>query len=186
MLLDIFYCQLPLSEFREQFLLEINKFKPNFEDKALEKIITKIAKTFLVETSFTNKVVDLDHILNTCHLDFEINLVESETFPSSDHLISHTIVGGFIIPGEEELKQNKNDLWAANVGVAIIKDSKTVYSLIYDLRVHFDKESFSQKSGLDLTDVDEYSLAYSIFYNKCLEIAQNQMLEIEIGPPIQD
>ena len=105
MLLDIFYCQLPLSEFREQFLLEINKFKPNFEDKALEKIITKIAKTFLVETSFTNKVVDLDHILNTCHLDFEINLVESATFPSSDHLISHTIVGGFIIPGEEELKK---------------------------------------------------------------------------------
>ena len=185
MLLDIFYCQLPLSEFREQFLLEINKFKPNFEDKTLEKIITKIAKTFLVETSFTNKVVDLDHILNTCHLDFEINLVESETFPSSDHLINHIIIGGLIIPGEET-KQNKNDLWDANVGVAIIKDSKTVYSLIYDLRVHFDKESFSQKSGLDLTDVDEYSLAYSIFYNKCLEIAQNQMLEIEIGPPIQD
>ena len=165
MLWASFYCQLPLSEFKEQFLLEIKKFKPNFEDKALEKMITKIAKTFLVEKSFTNKVVDLDHILNNFRLDFEINLVKSETLPSSNHLINHIIIGG-LLRLVEQPKPNKNDLWAANVGVAIKKDSKNVYSLVYDLRVHFDKQSFAQRTGLDLTDIDEYTLAYSIFYNK--------------------
>ena len=31
------------------------------------------------------------------------------------------------------------------------KDSETVYSLIYDLRVHFDKTSFTEKAGMDLS-----------------------------------
>ena len=185
MLLASFYCQLPLSEFKNQFLLEINKFKPSFEDKDLEKMITKIAKTFFVEESFTNKVVDLENISNNCHLDFERDLVKSETLPSSNHLINQIIIGGLLRPGEEP-EPNKNDLWAANIGVAIKKDSKTVYSLVYDLLVHFDKQSFAQRTGLDLKDIDEETLAYSIFYNKCLEIAQNEMIEMEIDDPIEE
>ena len=174
MLLPLFSCNLPLSGYKNQFIVEINKFKPNFNDKALEKMITKIAKTYSVESSYTNKIVDLNHILNNCHLDFEIDLVQSETLPASSHLIAHIIVGGLIIPGQTP-KKNKNDLWAANVGVAIKKDAKHVYSLVYDLNVHFDKESFMEKSGLDLSDVNEQELVNSIFYNKCLEIAEKQM-----------
>ena len=43
------FCQLPLHQFREQFLKEINKFKPNFGDKVLEKTITKAAKSYPIE-----------------------------------------------------------------------------------------------------------------------------------------
>ena len=105
--------------------------------------------------------------------------------PASDHLISHIIVGGLIIPGEEQ-KQTKNDLWAADVGVVLEKDSESVYSLLYRLTVHVDKDSFALKSGLDLTEVDEEDLVNSIFYNECLEIAENQMADIEIGPEIEE
>ena len=178
-LLPLFYCQLPLYKFKEQFLLEIKKFKPDFGDKTLDKEITKIAKTYVVESSYTNKIVDLNHVLNNCHLDFEINLVKSETLPSSDHLINHIIVGGLIIPGQKP-SQNKNDLWAGNVGVAIKKDANTVYSLVFDLRVHFEKSSFIEKAGIDLSDINEDDLVNSIFYNKCLEIAEKEMSELVI------
>ena len=174
MIWSLYFCQLPLDKFKGQFLEEINKFKPDFGDKVLEKTITKVAKTYLVEASFTNKVVDLNNIFDTCHLDFEINLVKSEDFPASNHLINHIIIGGLIIPGQE-YKPNKNDLWAGNVGVAIKKDSQTIYSLIYDLKVHFDKTSFTEKAGEDLSEVDEELIVHSIFYNKCLEIAEKEM-----------
>ena len=186
MLFPLFYCQFPLNEFKSQFLLEINKFKPKFEDKALEKIVNKIAKTFLVQSSYTNKVVDLNNILKTCHLDFEINLVKSETLPASNHLINHIIVGGLIRPGMPNV-QNKNDLWHGNVGVVLKKDEKTVYSLLYNLSVHFDKNSFIQKSGIDLSDVNERVLVNAIFYNKCLELMESQMspIEIDVKEPIK-
>ena len=171
MLLPLFSCQLPLNEFKDQFILEINKFKPNFGDKTLEKAITKIAKTYFVESSYTNKIVNLNNILDNCGLDFEVNLVKSETFPASDHLIAHIIVGGLIIPGETP-KKNKNDLWASYVGVTLKKDETNVYSLVYDLRVHFEKSTFIEKSGLNLSDIDERDLVKSIFYNKCLEIME--------------
>ena len=128
----------------------------------------------MVQSSYTNKVVDLNHIFNTCHLDFEINLVKSDVLPASNHLIAHIIVGGLIIPGQEQ-KPIKNDLWAANVGVVLENDLNTVYSLIYDLKVHFDKKSFVEKSGLDLDNISEETLVNSIFYNKCLEIAEKEM-----------
>ena len=174
------FSELPIYKFKDQFIEEINKFKPDFGDKVLEKTITKIAKTYTVEASFTNKVVDLNNIFDTCHLDFEINLVESEDLPASNHLIAHIIVGGLIIPGQE-YKPRKNDLWAGNVGVAIKKDSETVYSLVYDLRVHFDKTSFIEKAGVDLSEVDEELMVHSIFYNKCLEIAEKEMAPIKIS-----
>ena len=174
------FSELPIYKFKDQFIEEINKFKPDFGDKVLEKTITKIAKTYSVEASFTNKVVDLNNIFDTCHLDFEINLVKSEELPASNHLIAHIIVGGLIIPGQE-YKPKKNDLWAGNVGVAIKKDSETVYSLVYDLRVHFDKTSFTEKAGVDLSEVDEELMVHSIFYNKCLEIAEKEMAPIKIS-----
>ena len=181
LIFSLFYCQLPLNEFKEQFILEINKFKPKYDDKILEKNINKFAKTYLVQSSYTNKVVELNHIFNTCHLDFEINLVKSDVLPASNHLIAHIIVGGLIIPGQEQ-KPIKNDLWAANVGVVLENDLNTVYSLIYDLKVHFDKKSFVEKSGLDLDNISEETLVNSIFYNKCLEIAENEMSLIGILP----
>ena len=100
--------------------------------------------------------------------------------PASNHLIAHIIVGGLIIPGQE-YKPNKNDLWAGNVGVAIKKDSETVYSLVYDLRVHFDKKSFTEKAGIDLSEIDKDLIIHSIFYNKYLEIAEKEMEPIKIS-----
>ena len=178
MLWSLNFCQLPLDKFREQFLEEVNKFKPDFGDKVLEKTITKAAKAYPIEAIFTNKVVDLNNILKTCHLDFEINLVKSENLPASNHSIKHLIKGGVILPGEE-YKPIKNELWVGNVGVAIRKDSNSVYLLIYDLTVHFDKTSFSDISGLDLSEVDGNLIVYSIIYNKCLEIAETEMMPIQ-------
>ena len=175
MLWSLYICQLSL--FKEQFIEEINKFKPDFGDKMLNKIITKIAKAYLVESSYTVKTVDLNNILNNCGLDFEVNLVKSQNFPASNHLISHIIVGGLIIPGQE-YKPRKNDLWAWYVGVVLRKDSNHVYSLVYDLRVHFDKTSFIEKSGLDLSEVDERLIVQSIFYNKCLKIVETEIQSI--------
>ena len=83
--------------------------------------------------------------------------------------------------------QNKNDLWHGNVGVVLKKDEKTVYSLLYNLSVHFDKNSFIQKSGIDLSDVNERVLVNAIFYNKCLELMESQMspIEIDVKEPIK-
>ena len=86
-------------------------------------------------------------------------------------------MGGLIIPGQE-YKPRKNDLWAGYVGVVLRKDSNHVYSLVYDLRVHFDKTSFIEKSGLDLSEVDERLIVQSIFYNKCLKIVETEIQSI--------
>ena len=126
-IIALFNCELPLYKFKEQFILEINKFKPNYDDKILEKNINKFAKTYLVESYYTNKEVDLDHIYYTCHLDFEIDLVKSEILPASNHLINQIIIGGVIIPGEEPTSII-NDLWAANIGVVLEYNSNIVHS----------------------------------------------------------
>jgi hypothetical protein len=172
-LLTITSSQVALSRYKTQFLTEIESFRPKFLDKNTEKLVTKVAKTYTVESSYTNKEVDLDNVFSNCHLDFEINLVQSSILPASDHLINHIIVGGLLIPGQEPV-QRKNDLWAGNVGVVLEKDFRTVYSLVFDLRVHYDKESFLQKLGVDL-DVDDRTLVNAIFYNKCLDLAKNLM-----------
>ena len=184
--LNISSSQLDFGSFKDQFLLEIEKFKPNLTDKNLEKMITKIAKTYFVEERHTNKVVDLNHILANCGLDFETKLVKSSTLPASAHLINHIIKGGLIRPGQQPVR-TKNDLWMAYVGVVLKKDSQHVYSLLFDLRVHFEKSTFIQKSGLYLKDIDERVLVNSIFYNKCLEIAERVMSPIIFKPePIKE
>ena len=54
-LLSLFTCQ-SLGLFKEQFLLEINKFKPSLKDKSLEKMIVKFAQLYTVEHSQSLKL----------------------------------------------------------------------------------------------------------------------------------
>ena len=98
-LLSLFTCQ-SLGLFKEQFLFEINKFKPSLKDKNLEKIIVKFAQLYTVEYSHTVKTVDLKNIMKTCNLDFEIKLVQSDPLPASNHQINHINIGGRLIPGQ--------------------------------------------------------------------------------------
>ena len=168
------YYSIPLSNYKQQFEIEINKFKPVFEDKDLGKLVAKLAKEYEAEYSFTNKVVDLNNVFKTCHLDFEINLVNSKELPASNHLINHIIVGGLIIPGQK-YKRRKNDLWACNVGVVLRKDDNTVYSLLYDMRVHYDRNTFMKKAPAEVKNVDDTQIVNQIFYNKCYEILQFDM-----------
>ena len=176
---SLYSCQ-SLYFFKKQFKEEVEKIKPVIEDKALEKLIHKVAKTYTMEWSHTIKAVDLSNILKTCHLDFEINLVKSPVLPASDHLIAHIIVGGLIIPGQEQVKR-KNDLWRGSVGVVINygNDLNTVYLLTYDLGVHFDKQSFEQKAGADLSSIDDHALADAIFYNTLLSIIEKEIEPIK-------
>ena len=180
MVWSLYSCQ-SLYYFKNQFKKEVAKIKPEIADKALEKIINKVAKTYTMEWSHTIKAVDLSNILKTCHLDFEINLVQSPVLPASDHLIAHIIVGGVIIPGQEQVKR-KNDLWRGQVGVAIKYGNipNTVHILTYDLGVHFDKQSFEQKAGTDLSSIDDHVLADAIFYNTLLSIIEKEIEPIKV------
>ena len=179
MVWSLYSCQ-TLYFFKEQFKSEVEKIKPEIEDRALDKLINKVAKTYTLEWSHTIKAVDLSNILKTCTLDFEINLVKSPILPASDHLIAHIIVGGLIIPGQEQVKR-KNDLWRCSVGVVIEYGEipNTVYLLTYELAVHFDKQSFEQKAGTDLTSIDAHVLANSIFYNALLSIIEKEIEPIK-------
>ena len=179
MVWSLYSCQ-TLYFFKEQFKSEVEKIKPEIEDRALDKLINKVAKTYTLEWSHTIKAVDLSNILKTCTLDFEINLVKSPILPASDHLIAHIIVGGLIIPGQEQVKR-KNDLWRCSVGVVIEYGEipNTVYLLTYELAVHFDKQSFEQKAGTDLTSIDAHVIADAIFYNALLSIIEKEIEPIK-------
>ena len=175
MVWSLYLCQ-SLDLFKEQFEEEVEKIKPKIADKALEKLINKVAKTYPIEWSSTIKAVDLSNIIKTCNLDFEVNLVKSPVLPASDHLISQIIIGGLIIPGEEE-KEMENYLWSGQVGVAIKYGNipNTVYLLTYNLRLHFDKESFEKKAGTKISSVSDDDLANAIFYNTLLSIIENEI-----------
>ena len=180
MILSLYSCQ-TLYFFKEQFKSEVEKIKPVIADKGMDKLINKVAKTYSLEWSHKIKAVDLSNILKTCTLDFEINLVKSPILPASDHLIAHIIVGGLIIPGQEQVK-TKNDLWRGSVGVVIEYGEipNTVYILTYELAVHFDKESFEQKAGTDLSSIDDHHvLANAIFYNALLSIIEKEIEPIK-------
>ena len=174
MILSLISCQ--LYSFKDIFKNEVEKMKPEFKDKNQEKIISKIANTYNVEMSSTLKTVDLNHVLNNCRLDFEINLVRSKDLPASNHQIGHIIVGGLIIPGMPR-PNIKNDLWKCTVGVADVKGTNTVSLLTYFLSVRFDKDSFAQKAGIDLADVNEKVLAKAIFYNKLLKVIKSEPIQ---------
>ena len=170
MALSLISCQ--LYSFKNEFMAEVEKMKPQIKDKSLEKTISKIASTYNVEMSNTIKTVDLNDVFKTCHLDFEINLVKSKNLPASNQQIGHIIVGGLLRPGMPRPKI-KNDLWKCTVGVAKAKNSNTVSLLTYFLSVHFDKTSFVEKAGVELPDIDERVLAHAIFYNKLLKVIKN-------------
>ena len=159
MIWSLYSCQ-SLYHFKNQFKSEVAKIKPVIADKALEKLIHKVAKTYTMEWSHTIKAVDLSNIFKTCNLDFEINLVQSPVLPASDHLIAHIIVGGLIIPGQEQVKR-KNDLWRGSVGVVINygNDPNTVYILTYDLGVHFETEKYGINNW-DLLIQDYYGTGH--------------------------
>ena len=174
---SLFACQ-SLGLFKEQFLLEINKFKPSLKDKSLEKMILKFVQLYTVEYSHTVKTVDLKNIMKTCNLDFEINLVQSDPLPASDHQINHINIGGLLIPGQTP---NYKNFWAATIGVVIKNNGEfnSVYSLMYNLKVDFNKVTFMKTSGLDLTSVDERVLVSYIIYNQCLKIYNEELLPVK-------
>ena len=174
MALSLISCQ--LYSFKNEFMAEVEKMKPQIKDKSLEKIISKIASTYNVEMSNTIKTVDLNDVFKTCHLDFEINLVKSKNLPASNQQIGHIIVGGLLRPGMPR-PQIKNDLWRCTVGVAKSKNSNTVSLLTYFLSVHFDKTSFVEKAGVELPDIDERVLANAIFYNKLLKVIKSERIQ---------
>ena len=176
-LLPLFTCQ-SLGLFKEQFLLEINKFKPSLKDKNLEKIIVKFAQLYTVEYSHTVKTVDLKNIMKTCNLDFEIKLVQSDPLPASNHQINHINIGGLLIPGQKPKYRN---FWAATIGVVIKNNGEfnSVYSLMYRLKVDFNKVTFMKTAGLDLTNVDERVLVNYIIYNQCLKIYNEELLPVK-------
>jgi len=171
MIFSLISCQ--LDSFKDKFILEVEKMKPQIKDKNLEKIISKIASTYNVEMNNTLKTVDLNKILNNCSYDFEIKLVKSKNLPASDHQIANIIVGDLKDLGQPK-PEIKNDLWKCTVGVAKAKGNNTVSLLTYFLSVRFDKISFEGKTGVDLPDIDERVLANAIFYQKLLKIIKNE------------
>ena len=181
MVWSLYSCQ-SLYFFKKQFKAEVEKIKPEMADRALDKLINKVAKTYKMEWSHTIKAADLSNILKTCTSDFEVNLVKSPVLPASNHLIAHIIIGGLIIPGQEQVKR-KNDLWRGSVGVVIEYGNipNTVYILTYELAVHFDRESFEKKAGTDLSSVDDRVLANAIFYNALLSIIEKEIKPIKVA-----
>ena len=170
MILSLISCQ--LYSFKDNFILEVEKMKPQIKDKNLEKIILKIASKYNVEMKNELKTVDLNNILNNCHYDFEIKLVKSKILPASNHLIGHKIVGGLLRPGKPRPK-GKN-FWSCKVGVAKAKGPNTVSLLTYSLSAHFNKISFEKEAGVDLPGISEMDLANSIFYQKLLKVIKNE------------
>ena len=167
--------------FKEKFIEEVNKLKPVLEDnKELENSILSLSKQYKVEFTKTIKSVEKQNVMKNCHLDFEINLVQSKLLPSSNHQIGHIIVGGLRRPGmNPPQKKNLNDLWKCTIGIAVEKDIKNIELLTYFLDAHLNEDTFNEakkKSGINLqrNDVDERMLANGIFYHEGLNIIKNE------------
>ena len=50
-----------------------------------------------------------------------------------------------------------------------------MYLLTYNLRLHFDKESFEKKAGIKISSVSDDDLVNAIFYNTLLSIIENEI-----------
>ena len=166
--------------FKEKFIEEVNKLKPVLEDnKELENSILSLSKEYKVEFTKTIKNVEKQNVMKNCHLDFEINLIQSKILPSSNHQIGHIIVGGLRRPGMNPPKKNVNDLWKCTIGIAVEKDIKNIELLTYFLDTHLNEDTFNEakkKSGINLqrNDIDERTLAKAIFYHEGLNIIKNE------------
>ena len=168
-LLSLYSCQ-SLGLFAEKFLQESYKIKPIFaaKNKILTKVISKYVKSYKVESKHTLKTVDLTNIEENCDLEFEIELVQSQKLPASNHLIEHKSTGK---------KQ-----WSCLVGVVIngvIGEPNKVHSLVYYLSVDFSKSELVRDSGLDLDEIDEKELASYLFYMECLRIYDEELSPIK-------
>jgi len=91
--LSLYSCQ-SLGLFHEQFLIEINKFKPNNINDELKRAVKDFVTKVEIKKGYTLKTVDLSNVMANCNLDFEINLVQSSVLPASNHLIAHINIGG--------------------------------------------------------------------------------------------
>ena len=91
--LSLYSCQ-SLGLFHEQFLIEINKFKPNNTNDELKRAVKDFVTKVEIKKGYTLKTVDLSNVMANCNLDFEINLVQSSVLPASNHLIAHINIGG--------------------------------------------------------------------------------------------
>ena len=176
-LFSLISCQ-SLGLFHEQFLKEIYTFKPYIDDPELFEQIAKYWKTFKIEESRTVKTVDLNNIHKTCNLDFEIKLVQSETLPASDHEINQISIGGALQPGQD---QKFSNFWKAIIGVVIknLGEEDSVYSLLYHIKLEFNKTDFMRYSGLDLTNIDDELIVYYILYKECYRIYEEELLPIK-------
>ena len=167
--------------FKEYLIKEINELKPKIEnDKSLENSLLSLAKEYIVTSSKNIKSVEKKNIMKNCNLDFEINLVESKTLPSSNHQIGHIIVGGLRRPGiNPPVKKHMNDLWKCSIGIAVEKDINTIELLTYVLDAHLNEDTFKEackKSGNNLQreEIDERILANTIFYCEGLNIIKKE------------
>ena len=142
-LLSLCSCYISLGLFAPQFYKEIEKFKYEIYNDYLDRALREYVKTIKIGKESTLKHVDLDHITDTCNLDFEIELVQSLDLPASNHQINHISIGGALIIGVIPTFKN---YWKATIGV-VLKDTAEpnyVHSLLYHLTVDFNKSDFEE------------------------------------------
>ena len=158
---------------KNQFIEELNKMKPNLEDKDLNNKILQISKNFQVEHSKKDLTFPKNEVMNHCNLDFDINLVNNKNHPCSNHNIGHIIIGGLRIPGMK-MKKNQNDLWKGSLGVCIEKNNIS-HLITYEFNVHLNDDTYNdacKKGNINLkrNDINDHFLIQSIFYNKGIEL----------------
>ena len=178
-LLSLYSCT-SLGLFASTFYKEIQKFKYEITNDYLDRALREYVKKSQIGKESTLKNVDLANIMETCHLDFEIELVESFWLPASDHQINHINIGGVFIPGQTPHFKN---FWKATIGVVLENtvEPNHVYSLLYHLTVDFNKNAFETELGVSL-DIDELDLVHAIFYNLCLQIYTDELLPVKDNP----
>ena len=175
-LLSLYSC-VSLGLFASTFLKEIEKFKYVITNDYLDRALIEHVKKIKIGKESTLKNVDLAHVMNTCHLDFEIELVESFWLPASNHQINHINIGGALEPGQTPHYKN---YWKATVGVVLENtvEPNHVYSLLYHLTVDFNKYKFETELGVSL-DIDELDLVHAMFYHLFFEIYTDELLPVK-------
>ena len=127
---------------KNQFIEELNKMKPNLEDKDLNNKILQISKNFQVEHSKKDLTFPKNEVMNHCNLDFDINLVNNKNHPCSNHNIGHINISHLIT---YEFSVHLND---------------DTYN------------DACKKGNINLkrNDINDHFLIHSIFYNKGIEL----------------
>ena len=176
-LLSLCSCYISLGLFAPQFYKEIEKFKYEIYNDYLDRALREYVKTIKIGKESTLKHVDLDHITDTCKLDFEIELVQRFDLPASNHQINHINVGGALI---SKITQAYNNYWKATIGVVLedTAEPNYVHLLVYHVIADFSKSGFEEYLNKKL-DMDELDLVHAFFYNICFNIYENELLPIK-------